>query len=390
MHIFESITRRFVPETKAAAVQYRSRIGKFQGWISIAVNSLLFLIKFIIGILAGSVSVIADAVHTLSDVVSSAVLIWGFNEAEKPADVDHPYGHGRAEYISTLIIAILLVVVGIEFIKAAFDRILNPQFGTAEIWMIVVIALTIVVKEIIARYSEFLSAKIASGTLHADAWHHHSDAMSSGLVLVALVAGRFGYNAVDGWAGLGVALFLIYTGWKIAKVAIDDLIGKPPTIDEVEEIRRLAMSVEGVLGTHDITVHSYGRDKFISLHVEINAAQSPDKAHDISEDVETKLESVLLVEPTVHVDPIKPDSPMIVEVRDRLQKNWVERGKIIDMHDIRIVETEKHNIILFGIKLKQDMMPGEIVECCHELEADIRSYFPGFEVNVKVSHLSEF
>jgi len=390
MSIFDSFTRSMVPESKDSAVQYRSRIGKFQGWISVAVNGFLFIIKLIIGILSGSVSVIADAIHTLSDVISSGIVIWGFNEAEKPADREHPYGHGRAEYISTLIIAILLVFVGIEFIKVAIDRIINPQFGTAELWMITVISLTIVIKEIIARYSEFLSSKIASGTLHADAWHHRSDALSSGLVLVALVAGRYGYYTVDGWAGLGVALFLIYTGWVIAKEAIDDLIGKPPSLEEVDEIRRIALSVDGVLGTHDITIHSYGRDKFVSLHLEIDADQSPDKAHDISEDVETRLESVLNAEPTVHVDPIKPDSPLIKEVGNYLKKNWIDQGKILDVHDIRVVETEKHNIILFGLTLKPEMNPGDKAECCNELEADMQRQFSGFQISIKVSHLSGF
>ena len=166
--------------------------------------------------MVGAVSVIADAVHTLSDVVSCAVVIWGFKQSEKPADVEHPYGHGRAEYIATLIIAVLLMVAGIEFIKAAIDRIQNPELVEAEWWMVIALGATIVLKEITARYAEFLSAKIASGTLHADAWHHRSDAISSMLVVGALIAGNYGFPAVDGWAGLGVALFLIYTGFEIA------------------------------------------------------------------------------------------------------------------------------------------------------------------------------
>ena len=208
--MFEALTNRFIPNTKESAKMYRTKIGVFQGWISVLVNSILFILKLVIGVMVGAVSVIADAVHTLSDVVSSIVVIWGFKQAEKPADVEHPYGHGRAEYIATLIIAILLCVAGIEFIEASIDRIQNPEQVVAEWWMILILMVTIILKEITARYAEFLSSKIASGTLHADAWHHRIDAISSILVVAAMIAGKYGYPVVDGWAGLGVALFLIY------------------------------------------------------------------------------------------------------------------------------------------------------------------------------------
>ncbi len=390
MTIFSRVTDYFIPNTKEPAQVYRARIGKFQGWISIAVNGVLFVIKFALGLMVGSISLIADAVHTLSDVVSSAIVIWGFNEAEKPADIEHPYGHGRAEYIATLIIAIILCVAGIEFIEAGIKRILSPESIHPQWWMIGVLGVTILVKELTARYALFLSGKIASGTLHADAWHHRTDALSSLLVVVAMVAGRFGYAAVDGWAGLGVALFLIYTGWEIAREAINDLIGKPPAAEEVESIRQLVMGVDGVLGAHDIIVHTYGHDKFISVHVEIDSNESPDQAHDISEDVEEKLQSVMDVEPTVHVDPIKPASPLVQEVQTYLKEKWIVDGRISDIHDVRVVETDKHNVILFGVNLEPGIAEAQIVECRNALEKDVRNQFPGFDINIKVSPLFRY
>ena len=166
------------------------------------VNSLMFLLKLIIGLIVGSISLIADAVHTLSDVISSGVVIWGFNESEKPADKEHPYGHGRAEYVATLVIAVLLIVAGIEFIESSIDRIIHPSAIEPAWWMIIAIISTIFIKIIIAQYAEYLSTRIASGTLHADAWHHRTDAVSSLLVAVAMISGKFGYSQVDGWAGL--------------------------------------------------------------------------------------------------------------------------------------------------------------------------------------------
>ena len=388
--MFESFTNYFIPNTIESAQIYRSKIGIFQGWISVLVNSILFILKLVIGVMVGAVSVIADAVHTLSDVVSSIVVIWGFKQAEKPADVEHPYGHGRAEYIATLIIAILLCVAGIEFIEASIERIRNPQLVSSEWWMIILLSMTIIIKVFTARYAEFLSSKIASGTLHADAWHHRTDALSSLLVVGALIAGKYGYISVDGWAGLGVALFLIYTGIEIAKDAVDDLIGKPPTSAEVENIRQIVMDVDGVLGAHDITIHSYGHDKFISVHVEIDSEKSTVEAHDISEVVEDRLEKALGVEPTVHMDPVQPGNPMVQDIQSFLNQKWDIDDRITDIHDIRVVETDNHRVILLGINIKVGLSQKKILVCCQSLENDLKDKFQGFEINIKVSPLHRF
>ena len=388
--MFEALTNRFIPNTKESAKMYRTKIGVFQGWISVLVNSILFILKLVIGVMVGAVSVIADAVHTLSDVVSSIVVIWGFKQAEKPADVEHPYGHGRAEYIATLIIAILLCVAGIEFIEASIDRIQNPERVLAEWWMILILMVTIILKEITARYAEFLSSKIASGTLHADAWHHRIDAISSILVVAAMIAGKYGYSVVDGWAGLGVAFFLIYTGFEIAKDAVDDLIGKPPTSEEVEVIRQIVMSVDGVLGAHDIIIHSYGHDKFASVHVEIDADETTAVAHDISEEVEDKLEKAIGVEPTVHLDPVHPNDPLVQEVNKVLSLLRESDGRITDIHDVRIVNTENHHVILFGINIQIGISQKEIVSCTLNLENKLKEKFNNYEINIKVSPLHRF
>lgn len=390
MSLFDLITNRFVSKGKEPARVYRSKIGKFQGWVSVFVNGFLFIIKFIIGIIIGSVSVIADAVHTLSDVISSGVVIWGFHEAEKPADTEHPYGHGRVEYIATLIIAILLVVVGVEFIKSSIGRILNPSPILPSWWMIIIIFATVILKELTARYAEFLAHKISSGTLHADAWHHRSDAISSLLVIIAMIAGRYGYYAIDGWAGIGVALFVIWTGFTIAKEAIDDIIGTPPAEDEINDIKQVVSNIKGVLGVHDITVHSYGKDKFVSIHVEIDDNISSAKAHDIAEDVEMILFSRLEIEPTVHIDPISINNPMIQKVNIYLENNWKDDERITGWHDIRIVDTEKHHVILFGINTKAGFTKAESIGIRDELINTIKRKFSRFEVNVRISPIHRF
>ena len=388
--MFEKITNKFVPEQRESSKTYRNQIGIFQGWVSTAVNTLLFIFKLFVGIITGAVSLIADAVHTLSDVVTSLIVIWGFKQSKKPADIGHPYGHGRAEYIATLIISVLLCVAGIEFIETAIDRIKNPILIISDWWIIAILGLTVVIKEITARYAKFLSSKIASGLLHADAWHHRTDAVSSILVLIALIAGNFGYSSIDGWAGLFVALILIYTGFDIARDSVDDLIGKPPDVAELDTIRDIALSVPGALGVHDISVHSYGLDKFVSIHAEINAKKTAAEAHDISEEIESKLGKAMGVEPTVHLDPVNPDDPMVKEVKYFLDEKNIDDDRISGVHDIRIVNTENHHVILFGMNVKLGLSQKQIIACKEELNRLLKEKFNGYEINIKVSSSHQF
>jgi len=387
---FNYITDKFVKNDGISARVYRSKVGKHQGWVSVFINGILFVIKIIIGIVVGSVSLIADAIHTLSDVISSGVVIWGFNEAEKPADPEHPYGHGRVEYIATLIIAILLLVAGIEFIKSSIGRVLNPTPISPSWWMIIIIFATVILKELTARYAEFLAHKISSGTLHADAWHHRTDAISSLLVIVAMIAGKYGYNSVDGWAGIGVALFVIWTGFSVAKESIDDIIGAPPAEDEINDIKQVVSSIEGALGVHDVTIHSYGHDKFVSVHVEFDERKSSAEAHDIAEDVERLLEKKLHIEPTIHLDPISIDNPMIQKVKSFLDDHWKNDERIVGWHDVRIVDTDKHHVILFGINTKKGMTKIENLELSKDIEESILTKFKGFEVNIKTSPIHRY
>ena len=388
--IFESITNRIIPKSKESTKKYRSRIGKFQGWISIIVNGLMFFLKLLIGLIIGSISVIADAFHTLTDVISSGVVIWGFNESEKPADKNHPYGHGRAEYVATLVIAILLIVAGIEFIESSIERIVNPTIIEPEWWMIISIIITIFIKMIVAQYAEYLSSKIASGTLHADAWHHRADAISSFLVATAMILGKYGYFQVDGWTGLIVALFIMWSGFGIAKEAVDDLIGKPPTIEEINDIRKISLNVEGVIGVHDIAVHSYGKDKFASIHVEIDEQEDQMDAHLISENVEKTLNKKLGVSPTVHVDPISITDPKTKKVKKYLIENFSDHEIISSFHDIRVVDTNKHHVILFGVDVKPNLSKSIVIETCALIEKELQSIFTEFDVDITVSGVHNY
>ena len=383
--MFQALTDKLIPNLKETSTFYRARIGIFQGKISIAVNSLLFIVKLTLGLITGAISLIADAIHTLSDMITSIIVIWGFKQVDKPADSRHPYGHGRAEYIATLIIAVLLCVAGIEFIEVSIDRIRSPIKSTPEWWMIGLIFFTILIKEFTARYAKFLSSKIASGLLHADAWHHRMDAISSTLVIIALVAGKYGFTTIDGWAGLGVALLLIYTGFDIARDSIDDLIGTPPNSDELDKIRQIVLCVNETLGVHDIIVHSYGHEKYISLHVEIDAKKTAAEAHDISEEVEVALQKKIGIEPTVHIDPVYPDNPMVQEVRKELESISIKDKRIKNIYDIRIVNTDNHKLILFGVNVFERMSREDIVKLDFYLQKKLSNLFNTYEIKAKIS-----
>mgnify|MGYP001181318451 FL=1 len=387
--MFQRLTDKFIPDLKESSSQYRARIGIFQGKISIAVNSLFFIVKFTLGLITGAISLIADAIHTLSDMITSLIVIWGFKQSVKPADFKHPYGHGRAEYVATLIISVLLCVAGIEFIEVSIDRIRNPVISNPEWWIVGLIFFTILIKEFTARYANFLSTKIASGLLHADAWHHRVDAISSALVIGALIAGKFGFTTIDGWVGLSVSLLLIYTGFDIARDSVDDLIGTPPNSEELNKIREIALSVDKALGVHDIIMHNYGHDTYVSLHVEIDAKKTAAEAHNISEEVEMLLIKQMGVEPTIHIDPVFPDNPMVKKVRHQLESISKMDKRIKNIYDIRIVNTNNHNLILFGISTPLGMSRSDTLELDSYLRKALSKVFNAYKIRPKISPIYE-
>ena len=384
-NLFDRITNYFVPNNQEFGKNYRSKIGLFQGYVSAFINSLLFIIKLFFGITISSVSLIADAVHTFSDVITSFVVIWGFKQTQKPSHLRNPYGHGKAEYVATLIISVLLIVVGIEFFKTALERIQNPIPLSPDWWIIALLLITIFLKEITARFADFLSKKIASGLLHADAWHHRTDAISSILVVMALIGGLFGYPFIDGYAGLGVALILIYAGFEIAKESVNELIGKPPTSDEIELIRKIGSDTKNILGVHDIVVHTYGQEKFISVHLEVDESKSAAEYHDISEDFESKMFKILGANLTVHLDPVFPNNPMVKKIKNLLKIKKEEDSRVLDFHDIRVVNTKNHQVILFRVLLALDMDRNTIITLKDNLSRFLNKKFKDYEINIKVS-----
>ncbi len=299
------IIRKNVPLNENPALsEFRGKVGIVQGWISIGLNLLLFGIKLFFGLVSNSIALIADAFHTLSDLASSAIVVFGFKMSSKPADTEHPFGHGRAETIASLCIGILIGFAGFEFLKTSIVRLMYIELIQASKIILVVVIITIILKEAIARLSYSLGETINSDILKADAIHHRTDMLSSILVLIAFGGAWVGYPKLDAIMGLGVAGLMLYSGYGVARSAIDDLLGKPVDLETIYDIKSIAMQVSGILNVHDIVVHSYGAHRFISLHIEIPEGKSPEFMHEMADQVEKVLADKMCADVVTHVDPV--------------------------------------------------------------------------------------
>ena len=265
----------------------RSSYGKLAGAVGIFCNVLLFGAKLLIGTVSGSVSITADAVNNLSDASSSVVTLLGFKLAEKPADQDHPYGHARIEYLSGLIVAAMILVIGVELVKTSIGKILHPQAVEFSAALAAILLLSILLKLWMAHFNRTLGRRIGSETLIATAADSRNDVISTAAVLISCIIGQVSGLKIDGWTGLLVALFILYSGISIAKDTIDPLLGEAPNDELVRMISEEIGTYDKVLGIHDLMVHDYGPGRrFASVHVEMDSREDPLICHDIIDDIE--------------------------------------------------------------------------------------------------------
>ena len=367
MGFTEYIIRKTLPkgvETESSA--FRGHIGVLEGWVSIVGNFILFVIKLIFGWMIISIALIADAFHTLSDVATSIVVIIGFKVSQKPADKEHPFGHGRAETIATLTIAILMAVVALEFLKGAVDRLFfsDSDIDTSKLdWFFIsVVTLTAVAKAWMAFFAYKLGDLIDSDALRGDAVHHKSDVYTTILVIVALIGARYGIPHMDGVMGLGVAVMILIASYDIAREAIDDLLGKPATLEVIQQITALAMSVPGAKQVHDVVVHNYGEQSFISLHIEIEENTATGIAHNIADNVEHKLAQELNAEVVTHIDPVSVSGPGVQNIRRIIESSLAEYSEQLMVQDLRIVGEKPVESILFELTVPPDCFQKEEIE----------------------------
>ncbi len=340
MVFFHNINRRIIGRLQARWAELprdvqRERLGVVEGRLSILLNFVLFVLKLIAGIFTGSLAVISDAFHSISDCLTSLVVIVGFRFSHRDADRKHPFGHGRVEHISTLIIAILLIIAGLELARANFLRLLEPQVLEIGNWVLGVLILTILVKEGLSDLSQQLGEVIDSDALRADARHHRLDELSTGLVVAALALQRFGLPAMDAAVGLLVALLVSWSGVSIARNTVDRLLGKAPEPELLNSIMEAVQSVKDVIDVHGIIVHDYGMNRYVSLHVEVDQEFSLTEGHDIAEEVERSVTAAAGAHVTVHLDPIDTSDELRNSIAAQIESEF-EHLSAVQYHDLRL------------------------------------------------------
>jgi len=284
--------------------EVRARYGYLEAGVSIFINLILSILKFFLGIVSNSIALLADAFHTFSDLITSTIVWIGFKASRRPADKKHPFGHGRIEFISTLIMGVLLVIAGINFLKESFLRIIKPQKVEGGIGIIIFLIFSSYIKEELAIFAEDLGKRIKGDSLLADAWHHRTDAIASLLIIISIIASRFGYFIVDALLGLIISIFIVYMGGKFVYDSSSRLIGHAPSKEIINKIQREAYRIKGVRNVHDIEIHEYGEELRVSLHIGVKAKMNVDSAHQIADAVEKRLKESLGISAVVHVDPL--------------------------------------------------------------------------------------
>ena len=353
-------------DTQSPAV--REGYGKLAGLTGIVVNALLCAGKLLAGALSGSVSIMADAINNLSDAASSIVTLLGFKLAAKPADDAHPYGHQRVEYLAGLTVAALILLIGAELVKSSIQRILHPEAVAFTAVGAAVLLLSIAAKLWLCLFYRKLGKSIRSEALLASAADSRNDVASTAAVLAAYAFAYFTHIQIDGWAGLLVAVFILWSGVGIAKDTIDPLLGEAPDEALVHAIAQEIRSYDArVLGIHDLIVHDYGPGRrFASVHVELDAREDVLEAHELIDNIERDVTKKLRVELVIHYDPIVTDDAEVNEVRQRVEAIVTEIDPRLSFHDFRMVRGREHSNVIFDLVLPFDLRGQE-----HALRARI-------------------
>lgn len=338
----------------------RTAIGTLSGVTGIVCNVLLFLGKLIAGTLSGSVSITADAMNNLSDASGSIVTLLGFRVADKPADEEHPYGHARAEYLSGLAVAMLILLIGFELVKSSTEKIFHPTAVEFSALAAGVLIVSIAVKLWMCLFNRKLGRLIGSTALQATAADSRNDCVTTAVVLLASVIEYFQDVRVDGFMGLAVAVFILYSGWNLAKETVSPLLGENADPELRQKIVDYVEQQPKVLGYHDLMVHDYGPgQRFASLHVEMDHREDPLECHELIDDMERECFRSHNVHLVIHYDPVVTDDPELTALKERVSDLLQERDHRLSLHDFRMVQGKRHMNLVFDVALPTDLQGQE-------------------------------
>ena len=355
----------FIKDYKNAAdPMVRRKYISLGSIIGVLCNIVLFLIKFSIGFLAGSVSILADAFNNLTDIGSSIVTLIGYRLSVKPADKEHPFGHGRFEYMSAMLVAIIILLVGFELLKSSVEKIFNPTDLKIELFTIVLLIVSVIIKLWMFLFNRKLGKSINSISLVATAQDSINDSVATFAVLVSiLIFSIFNIN-IDSYIGVLVAVFILYSGIKTIKETLDPLLGMPPEKETIEAITTMVLSNENFVGIHDLIVHNYGPGRsFASLHVEVHSDADIVACHEDVDACEKKIQSVLGIETVIHMDPIAVNDENTNRTKELVVNAIKKYNNKFSIHDFRMVNGEEQiNKISNSKRLSRNRFK---IRCCY-------------------------
>ena len=369
------LARLFLKPEGRDPAALRRGYGVLCGAVGIGLNVLLFLGKFLAGTLSGSIAITADAFNNLSDAGSSFVTLVGFHLAGQKPDVHHPFGHGRAEYLSGLAVSMLILLMGFELAQSSLDKILHPAAVDFSPLVIAILCVSIGVKLYMAAYNRRLGKQLNAPAMLATAADSLSDSVATTAVLLATLVAYFTDLMIDGWVGMLVAVFILWSGFQSAKETLDPLLGTPPSHELVQQIHDLVMAHPGIMGIHDLIVHDYGPGRvMISLHAEVPSSENVLDLHDEIDNIEKELREQLGCEAVIHMDPIVTDDGVTAETRRRVEALVKCIDDDISIHDFRMVSGATHTnlifdaVVPFGFRLTDDQVAEKIKNAVRALD----------------------
>ena len=342
----------------------RQAYGVLSGAVGIGLNILLFLGKWIAGTLSGSIAITADAFNNLSDAGSSIITLIGFRLSGQAPDPEHPFGHGRMEYISGLLVSVAILVMGFELIRSSFGKLRDPELIESSALVLGILLASILVKVYMFYYNRSLSKKLDSAAMKATSVDSLSDTVATTLVLIATVISKYTGLILDGWFGILVGIFIVYTGGSTLKETIDLLIGQPPKKEFIDEIREIVLGHSLVYGVHDLIVHDYGPGRrMISLHAEVAVDGDIQDIHEQIDHIEHELQEKLNCYATIHMDPIVTDDKEVLEMKAKVEAMVQSLDEAFSMHDFRMVKGTTRTNLIFDVEVprKTSLTDNEIM-----------------------------
>lgn len=326
----------------------RRAYGMLCSIVGILLNVLLFAGKYLAGVLSGSIAVTADAFNNLSDAGSSFITLVGFRFSGMKADADHPFGHGRIEYISGFGVSVVIILMGVELLKTSVEKILHPEPVNAGLLPAAILVASICVKLYMAFYNRKIGKKIDSEAMKAAGMDSLSDSAATAAVLLSMGVGYFTGLQIDGWCGCLVACFVLYAGYGAARDTLNPLLGQPPSREYVEQIKEIVMSHPGILGIHDLVVHDYGPGRrMVSLHGEVSGNGDIFEIHDMIDRIEKELNQKMGCEAVIHMDPVEADNEVVTETKQELTALIAGSYPQVSIHDFRMVQGPTHTNLIF-------------------------------------------